>query len=239
MFDCMCNTQILCYVRIKWRTGLSWCGSTCLTRTVVLQEYNLRRNAVEVIRFERRLGWSVCLRPAVLNREGLKGRLAAATMSAVMKTSERPNQAEHTTYSHYPMRNEHQREEDKNENLFRISPSFSLRFQRISLHLFPFDFFIPFLRMSSLVSQPFCLFLVTTSKEIKAEKRSSCLSEALGATLHPAGGSVVRQLSNQWRIDHFQKKNFAKICWWSFVLLLLFLLLLFQFRIISLLFYQY
>jgi hypothetical protein len=66
--------------------------------------------------------------PAVLNRDGLKGRLVAAAMSALMKTSEGPNQAQLTTYAHYPMRNEHQREEDKNENLFRFAPVFFFAF---------------------------------------------------------------------------------------------------------------
>jgi hypothetical protein len=80
----------------------------------------------------------------VLNREGLKGRLVAAAMSALMKTSERPNQAELTTYTHYPMRNEHQRKKTK----MKISsefPVFFFAFQRISLYLFPFNFFLPFL----------------------------------------------------------------------------------------------
>jgi hypothetical protein len=46
--------------------------------------------------------------------------------------------------------------------------------------------------MSSLVSPPFCLFLKTTSKEIKAEKRSSWMSEVLKAIPLPAGCSVAR-----------------------------------------------
>lgn len=184
---------------MKWRTGRSWCGSTCMTRAVVLLEYNLRRNAVKVIRFERRLGWSVCLRPAVLNSEGLKGRLAAATMSAVMKTSDRPNRAQHTTYTHYPMRNEHQRKKTK----MKISSEFLRLFLCVSKNLtssfFHLTFF--FLFVSSTVSPTFCLFLKTTSKEIKPEKRSSCLSEALKAIPHPAGFSAAMQFSNQWRIE--------------------------------------
>lgn len=130
-------------VRMKWQIGLSWCGSNSLTRTIVLLEYNLRRNAVKVIRFERRLGWSVCLRSAVLNREGLKGRLAAATMSALMKTSERPKQAQLTTYTHYPMRNEHQRKKIK----MKISSEFLRLFLCVSKNLtssFPIWFFSSF-----------------------------------------------------------------------------------------------
>jgi len=67
----------------------------------------------------------------VLNREGLKGRLAAATMSALMKTSERPNQAELTTYTHYPMRNEHQRKKTK----MKISSEFLRLFLGFSKNL--------------------------------------------------------------------------------------------------------
>jgi hypothetical protein len=91
----------------------------------------------------------------VLNREGLKGRSAASTVSALMKTSEGPNQAALTSYTHYPMRNEHQRRttEMKISSEFPIS---FIAFQRISLHLSPVDFF--FLLVSSLVSSAFRLF---------------------------------------------------------------------------------
>jgi hypothetical protein len=92
-------------------------------------------------------------------------------MSALMKTSDRPNQAELTSYTHYPMRNEHQRKK-RGMKISSEFPVLFFEFQKISLQLFPFLFFSlsPFLLMSSLVSPPFCLFQKTTSKEIKARK---------------------------------------------------------------------
>lgn len=125
----------------------------------------------------------------VLNRKGLEGCSAATTVSALMKTSGRRNQSELKSYTYYPMRNEHQKKTTEMKISSECSSSF-IAFQTFSLHLFSVDF-LSFL-VSSLVSPAFCLFQKTTFKEIKVEKRSSCLSYLLKDIQRTASCSVAR-----------------------------------------------